>query len=298
MSKNSDFRYEITLTLNVSEIFFAKITEARTYIRFHCHESIEIIYVLSGSQKVLFPDSSSFTINENDCFLINSSKLHAIRATVDNTFILIQIPVAFLRKHIPNTDFLYYDIPVYDKDPKAQTKLLQFREILDKMYVLLSVKPDGYQLRFNSLVFEILFELYHNFSQEIPGINSKTPEKHKELLNKIIQFVYDNHSSPLHSEECASYCHLQHQYFCRFFKKHTGKTFLEFVNNVRLYYAYIDLIYLELPIYEISAKNGFTSYETFRKLFKKNFGCSPSEFRAMPKRQAEKIVFDNFTSDV
>jgi AraC-like DNA-binding protein len=41
------------------------------------------------------------------------------------------------------------------------------------MQVVFEVKPDGEILRFNSLVFEFLFQIYHNFSREVSDTENK-----------------------------------------------------------------------------------------------------------------------------
>jgi hypothetical protein len=44
------------------------------------------------------------------------------------------------------------------------------------MYALSTVKPYGYELRFNNLVFELLFQLLHNFSTDLPGAEKEIRE--------------------------------------------------------------------------------------------------------------------------
>ena len=58
---------------------------------------------------------------------------------------------------------------------------------------------------------------------------------------------------------------MQPGYFCRFFKKCMGVTFLEYQNELRLSYIYRDLITTEDSVRDILERHGFTNYKLFRR---------------------------------
>ena len=60
---------------------------------------------------------------------------------------------------------------------------------------------------------------------------------------------------------------MQPGYFCRFFKKCMGVTFLEYQNELRLSYIYRDLITTEDSVRDILERHGFTNYKLFRRMF-------------------------------
>ena len=69
------------------------------------------------------------------------------------------------------------------------------------------------------------------------------------------------------------------KYFCRFFKKHMGLTFLEYQNEIRLSRIYKDILTTDLKIADILEKHGFTNYKLFRKMFQYHFHATPTEIR-------------------
>ena len=73
------------------------------------------------------------------------------------------------------------------------------------------------------------------------------------------------------------------KYFCRFFKKHMGITFLEYQNEVRLSYIYSDLLNTDELISHILEKYGFNNYKLFMRMFKMRFGNTPLKIRKQQK---------------
>ena len=83
---------------------------------------------------------------------------------------------------------------------------------------------------------------------------------------------------PCPIDEIACVCHLQQQYFCRFFKKNMGKTFLEFVNAVRMYHVYMDMQQTNLSITEISQKMVSVIMIPSRKPLEKNMAVNQANY--------------------
>ena len=68
-------------------------------------------------------------------------------------------------------------------------------------------------------------------------------------------------------------------YFSALFKSHTGKTFVEYVTDVRMEKAKELLKHSLLKTYEIAAKTGYQDPQYFSVLFKKHTGDTPTEYR-------------------
>lgn len=85
--------------------------------------------------------------------------------------------------------------------------------------------------------------------------------------------------APVPLSEIADVAMLQAKYFCRFFKKCMGVTFLEYQNEIRLSRIYDDIINTDDQISHILERHGFTNYKLFRRMFRERFGCTPTELR-------------------
>lgn len=266
---------QVPKTTGVS--FYTK-KDTGSYVPNHWHDTIEIIYMVQGSVDITV-ESSAFRLLEGQCFLINSSVIHSTKCTSPNTGIVFQIPFDFIRLYIPNVQQLRFVLDDPGNNPVRQTKLDIFKETLIQMQIANDIRPEGYILRFNSLLFEILFQLYHNFSVKIFEADLTHKAKDLNRLHVVLDYINQYYNRPISIGEIARIAFLDSGYFCRFFKKHMGLTFLEYLNEVRLSHIYQDLITTQDTLQHILERHGFTNYKLFRRVFSEHFHATPSQIR-------------------
>ena len=276
--KNKEISHEIINAPVDTNVKFRTSTDSGSYIPMHWHRAVEIIYMQEGSLDVTI-ESENFTIQKGDCIVINGNVLHSTKCTSPNTAILLQIPLDFMEKYIPDLGQLIFLFDFRTKDQRQQTKQAMFKTILEQLQIINNVRPDGYLLRFNSLIFELLFQLYHNFAVKI--LQSNTSQKKKDIarLEPVLDYISEHYKDPISLNEIAEVACLQTGYFCRFFKKKMGITFLEYQNEYRLSFIYRDLITTRDPVHVILEQHGFTNYKLFRRMFLEHFGNTPTQIR-------------------
>ena len=98
-------------------------------------------------------------------------------------------------------------------------------------------------------------------------------------VQKAMEYI-DNHiTEPLSLEDVAAMLHLTREYTAALFKRETGMTVTQYINNRKLSRA-SDLIREEgNDLAEIAKSLGYKNYTYFSAIFKKHFGVSPSQFR-------------------
>lgn len=84
-------------------------------------------------------------------------------------------------------------------------------------------------------------------------------------------------------DDIIKHVHMSKSYFCKVFKKETGHTFLQYINDMRTVYAHRLLTESDMPIQKIAENAGFSSIAHFERVFKQAHGISPREMRK--KRQ-------------
>lgn len=148
------------------------------------------------------------------------------------------------------------------------------------MQISNDIQPEGFLLRFNSLLFELLFQLLHNFSVRVSMANTNKRTKDLERLNTILGYIQQHYNQTISLTENAKIACLETGYFCRFFKKNMGVTFLEYQNELRLSYIYRDIIATGDTIHDILERHGFVNYKLFRRMFFQYFHATPTQIRA------------------
>ncbi|SCP99283.1 AraC family transcriptional regulator [Anaerobium acetethylicum] len=277
--KERPIPHEIIQPTENLDVRFRLFEDTGSFVSSHWHNSLEIIYITSGSLHVKI-GSQTFDLHEDDCILINSSVVHATHCIDGNTSIMLQVPSPFLKRYMPDYDSCFFDLAIHSKDGSYQVRLAQLKKILKDMEAIEILKPEAGSLHFNSLLFELLFLLYHHF--RIPGESLQQPLVSSSLtmLEPVLEYTNLHYSRPIAIQEVADIAHLQPQYFCRKFKLFMGQTYLEYLNEIRLSHIYADLLNKDTPLYEILENHGFTNYKLFRKIFREKFGCTPGEIRS------------------
>ncbi len=252
-----------------------------------------IIYMLEGSLSVT-ECSKTRILCQGQCTLINSGVIHATKCTAPNKAILFQIPLDFISLYIPDIQTLTFTLDDPGSNPIRQTKTDIFKETLRQMQIANDIRPEGFLLRFNSLLFEVLFQLYHNFSTRVFRSGSNQRDKDLNRLNKVLSYTAQNYNRPISIHEIAAVVFLEPGYFCRFFKKHIGSTFLEYQNELRLSHIYHDLLTTNDPIRDILELHGFTNYKLFRRMFREHFNATPSQIRQKNQQSSHPQEQEDF----
>lgn len=270
--------YELIPLNDKTNVRFFTSVDQGSYIAPHWHDALEIIYILEGSLKITISGVSR-ELNAGQCIMVSSSLIHSTLCTKPNRAIVFQIPENFMEKFIPDSRNLQFSLTDPTENSVLQSKVEIFKETLLKMQLLVNLQPDGAVLRFNSLLFEILFQLYHNFSvKSIPETTARH-SRNLERLKPVLDYIAENYNRPISLDEISEIAILQPKYFCRFFKKCMGVTFLEYQNELRLSKIYKDIISTNNKISDILEQHGFTNYKLFRRMFQERFHATPTELR-------------------
>lgn len=273
--------HEIINTSEVTKVRFCTMCDEGNYFPNHWHRAIEIIYLLEG-ELLIGIEGKAITLKAGQFIVVNANIIHSNKATQHNKYILLQIPVDFIEMFLPNINQIMF--VVNDGKGSNQQEINQLKHILRKMKQVDDEKQDGFLLRFNGLVFDFLFLLYRHFSVKLFQSQLRAQKKDLDRLNIILNYIQKNYVRQISLDEIAKVAIFQPMYFCRFFKKYMGVTFIEYQNELRLSFIYRDLIETKDPIYEILERHGFNNYKLFRRMFHEHFGDTPLKIRKRIKK--------------
>ncbi|TMU55282.1 AraC family transcriptional regulator [Flagellimonas algicola] len=117
------------------------------------------------------------------------------------------------------------------------------------------------------------FFLLHDY----PFVN-RYRKKEQARLRDLHAFVDKNYQRKIEIAEVAALCNLGKEAFCRYFKKSTGNTFTNFLNQYRISQAK-RLLLIGKNVSETCYECGFESLSYFNRTFKKISGENPSDFK-------------------
>jgi AraC-like DNA-binding protein len=147
------------------------------------------------------------------------------------------------------------------------------------MFALVDDEPAQSMLRLLQLLVTIASSHDCEFvaSSGYNSIHSRDADSSR--MNKIYTFVLENYHRDISVQEVADIIHFAKGSFCRYFKQLTGKTFMDFLIEVRIGNACKLLMEDEMNINEIAYACGYNNISNFFHQFKALKGCSPSRYQ-------------------
>ena len=116
------------------------------------------------------------------------------------------------------------------------------------------------------------------------GFSFKTDIEDNDRINIVFNHVKNNFKEEVTLTEIADKAGMTVPSFCRYFKKITNKTFIQFVNEYRLVHASKLLAEQPMSITDVCFECGFNNFSHFNKSFKAFTGQNPSEYRNRLKK--------------
>ncbi|WP_020618560.1 response regulator [Paenibacillus daejeonensis] len=124
------------------------------------------------------------------------------------------------------------------------------------------------------------------FLQEIAGkIAERTTQgsgadADQSVIEAAKQFIEENYRYDLNLTMIAERFNYHPSYFSEFFKAKVGRTFIQYLSEVRMAEAVRLLKETTLSLWDIAEFTGFSNASYFSAKFKKVYGMSPSEYRS------------------
>jgi AraC-like DNA-binding protein len=108
-----------------------------------------------------------------------------------------------------------------------------------------------------------------------PALGKKTEGR----IGKVFQYLHRRSGEHVALADVAALINLSESAFCKFFKRTTGKTFSDYVSDIRIGHACRLLAESDDTISEIAFRSGFDSLTYFNRVFLRKKGVRPREFR-------------------
>ena len=247
----------------------------------HYHPELELVYVNGGTGKRQVGSHISYYRN-GELILIGSNLPHCgftdTLTNYDNETVIQMRP-----------DFLgesFFDIPemrsIKNLFERAKMGIVFHGEIKRNVGAKIeSLKNMAHYERLLGLL-EILklLEAADQYTVlNAQGFILETELQDNNRINVVFNFVKEEFKRQIPLEEIADLVSMTVPAFCRYFKKITGKTFTQFVNEYRLVHSAKLLHEKQISITDVCFESGFNNFSHFNKQFKKFTGKTPSTYR-------------------
>lgn len=128
-------------------------------------------------------------------------------------------------------------------------------------------------------VFNILLSIKDRKFLALPTEVPENTEKDREQIDKIYEYVFQNLETGINLNEAAGLIYMEPSSFCRYFKKKTNQTFMEYVKSVRIGISARLLAETDKQITQICFESGYNNLANFNHYFKQIMKKTPSEYR-------------------
>ena len=281
-----DLSYETYRKVDTEGIYLSYSTAPGGYHPLHWHEEIELLYQLNGRSDIQI-DGKKYQIQNKLLTVINSRQVHSVHTYSDTSmFICVHISKKLIEKYIPDIDlYRIYCIPDDIPDSQFPEYLSVCRQMEDLLRLYITDKL-AWQMESEGIILQVLAQLIRHFSRKSAPDEIGLSSADRTSFNRIrdvITYVEEHFREPISLQDIAGHLSLGREYFCRFFKKNMGMSFLRYLNEVRVSHVYQDLEQTDAPIAEIAEKNGFHNQKLFNRTFREVYGCTPSAVRRKSK---------------
>ena len=260
-----------------------KLQLATNSTKIHSHRNFELNYIASGSGKRIVGNSIS-GYAKGDLVLLGPHIPHCWDNLETEQDTIAECIVTHFNENIISSDF--FNIPeleqvvvllknasngIWFKGKKAE----KVGQTLKKMVALKGLERYIELLK----VFHLLLEIEDRENLALPSVLTNSFETDQDQINKIYEYVFNNIQTGIKLKEASALVFKEPGSFCRYFKKKTNQTFMDYVKNVRIGMAAKLLAETDKQITQICYECGYNNLANFNHYFRVIMKKTPSEYR-------------------
>ena len=252
----------------------------------HFHLEYEIIYIKEGTGTRFLGNSIS-KFEAGDILLIGSNLPHFMKSDEvyhsGNSDLRVKGTIIQFEKEFMYSAINHYPhfIKIKNLFQESQRGIYFAAASFPKLQDLIEKIPLENGLNQMMLFLEILKEMSETENRQTISTTDFVNETIYDTarIDKIISYLNKNYTRNISLDEIASFAAMNSSAFCRYFRSKTGKSFKNYILDMRIGYACKLLLMEDISISQLSIQCGFETISHFNKTFKKNTGYVPSQYR-------------------
>lgn len=248
----------------------------------HWHDSVEIFIVFEGEID-FYINSSYYGLSRGRFIIVNSNEVHSIDVPKENFTIVLQIPAEEFDRYKKEDYILFMHTPEGYKEQDAE-----FVRLIRQMYTAYAEKRYGYECEVLSDYYRMMHLLLTRYRETEVDVDRLKQSRQMEKLFSITSYIQEHFREDMTLENVADIFGFSPTYLSRIFKKYANVNYKSYVLNVRVEYAYKELLNTDKSINKIAESNGFPDGRSFSKAFAARFGITPDKYRKEMNRKTIK----------
>ena len=252
-------------------------------VQLHTREFWKITYITEGSG-ILRINNRSYSFSPGFVWLSHPDDVTTWELSEPITLYNILFLQNFIEYYLQrlNKDHLFFSIfdPEYKLELSMNHELVHLLDANSKIYPLIRKMEHEFEqdnIDSEELLRLYLVELLIELSRL--SVHSYARKRKEEIVHFINSYLEHHYTDPLNIDKIAEEIGYSRGYLFSFYKQKTGTTIGWNLQDIRLNHAKRLLRECDFPVEKICYRCGFSDISNFYRMFKKQTGESPAEFR-------------------
>ncbi|MCR4996038.1 MAG: AraC family transcriptional regulator [Butyrivibrio sp.] len=249
----------------------------------HWHDAVEIIRIKKGNLHC-HVNNSDFLLSPGELCFINFDQLHRVYNTGKEVCDLDVLTVKtemvsqnkeiygkYIKPIIINKDFTHVQMD----GRNSYAKIIS--DIFDVLYSLITEKPTGFELDIISYIYMLFRRLYLVYIENDEPFSAYGSDI--SLQRRMSTYIYEHYKDKVTLDDIAAAAGVSRSKCSSLFHTYTQKTPIAFLNSYRLEMSTRLLSNTHDPVSYIAQSCGFSEQSYYNRMFNREYGCTPLEFR-------------------
>lgn len=262
-------------------------------LAYHNHDHLEIMLIVSGNPS-MYTETHEYPIKPGDVIICTKEMAHGFRNMRGvKHWVLGFLPERYIDAHedlchsasfnalfviepsLRNKYELLHNLTLEHKSfEKLETLFFQAKEEFLQ-------KKTAYLSHIKSYLQQIIIFLCREFEKKHPHSFSKT---NMSPLAYSVEYIHEHYDEKINLEDLAKKLGVSNEYFIKLFKSVYKKTPIDFLIDLRVEKATLDLLNSDESIIKIALSHGFNDSNYFSRIFQKKTGIRPSQYRKLRRQ--------------
>lgn len=269
------------LPLLAQPLRFPQTVDGGTICR--CMEEATFFLVRSGTAEVQ-ACGESVLLTAGDALFLNAGCPHAVWAASPCETAFFTFPAQLVCGAAEGALAVQYAAPLLSDEAfpffvLSSVRHAQTVTLLENILELEQAQPEGFELLVKGIACAVWAQLWAARLGVLRGGNAPRAPRGMVRLRQAVAYIHSHYAEKLSLDTIAQACSISRSECCRMFQRALRQTPFDYLLRYRVYCSLPLVLGGSLSITEIAWITGFSGASYFSEIFRRYYGCSPTEYR-------------------